>query len=137
MSNHLEGESCSDVGRVLVLNDPLLRSFVSLAATRGTALPACYPALWRAARGLDPHSFLDVNWCNMFHAYLIHTELVSAEDKTRDKAGFCFRRTTRPTLNRLLLLLVVRHVYVCTFTLQYSHAPILLRVLLPDDPPVR
>ena len=78
MINHPEGESCSDLGRVLVLNDPSLWSFVSLAATRGVALPTCYPALWRAARGLDPHSFLDVNWCNMFHAYLIHTELVSA-----------------------------------------------------------
>lgn len=54
-----------------------LWSFLSLVATRGLPLPACYPSLWRAARDLDTQSFLDVNWCNFFHAYLIHTELLA------------------------------------------------------------
>lgn len=63
-----------------------LWSFLSLAATRGAPLPRCYGELWRAAGDLDTRAMLDVNWCNFFHAYLIHTELigVSAMGKGKD-----------------------------------------------------
>ena len=53
--------------------------FLTLAATRGVPLPACYPSLWRAARGLDVGSFNRVQIHMMFHAHLIHTELVSGD----------------------------------------------------------
>lgn len=53
-----------------------LWSFLALAATRGAPLPRCYGALWRAAGELDTRAMLDVNWCNFFHAYLIHAELI-------------------------------------------------------------
>jgi len=56
-----------------------LWSFPTLAATRGLPLPACYPSLWRAACGLDVGSLQDVGLCNLFHAYLIHTELVGGD----------------------------------------------------------
>jgi len=54
-----------------------LWSFLSLAAIRDVPLPLCYPLLWRAARDLDTRSLLPVNWCNFFHAYLIHSELLA------------------------------------------------------------
>ena len=53
-----------------------LWSFLALAATRGASLPRCYGELWRAAGELDTRAMLDVNWCNFFHAYLIHAELI-------------------------------------------------------------
>ena len=53
-----------------------LWSFLALAATRGAPLPRCYGELWRAAGELDTRAMLDVNWCNFFHAYLIHAELI-------------------------------------------------------------
>jgi len=56
-----------------------LWSLLALAATRGVPLPACYPSLWRAACGLDAGSSNDVDFRNLFHAHLIHTELVSGE----------------------------------------------------------
>jgi hypothetical protein len=54
------GESCSNVGRVHVLNDPPVWSFVSLAATRGVALPACYPALWKGLTDMFCHVILHI-----------------------------------------------------------------------------
>jgi len=56
-----------------------LWSFPTLAATRGLPLPACYPSLWRAAYGLDVGSLQDVGLRILFHAYLIHTELVDGD----------------------------------------------------------
>jgi len=56
-----------------------LWSFLILAATRGFLLPACYPSLWRAARGFDIGSLPDVALRNLFHAYLIHNELISGD----------------------------------------------------------
>jgi hypothetical protein len=58
-----------------------LWSFLALATTRGVPLPACYPSLWWAARGLDFGSWKDVNLCMLFHAHLIHTEFVSGDAK--------------------------------------------------------
>jgi hypothetical protein len=54
--------------------------FITLAATRGVPLPACYRALWRAARGLEVGTLNDLDLANMFHAYLIHTELVGGHE---------------------------------------------------------
>jgi len=61
-------------------------SFLILAATRGLPLPACYPSLWRAACGLDVASLKDVGIRKVFHAYLIHTELVCGD--VRDEVTF-------------------------------------------------
>jgi hypothetical protein len=43
-------------------------------------------------------------------------------------AGWLLRTSTRPTLSFLLLLLLCA--YVCAFTLEVSHAPISIRVLV-------
>jgi hypothetical protein len=43
---------------------------------------------WRAARDLDTRSLLDVNWCQFFHAYLIHTELLDADGGVLAAATF-------------------------------------------------
>ena len=56
-----------------------LWSVPTLAATRGLPLPACNPSLWQAAGGLDVGSFKDVELKMMYHAHLIHTELVGAD----------------------------------------------------------
>jgi hypothetical protein len=56
-----------------------LWSFTTLAATRSVPLPACYPALWLAACGLDVGSLKDVDLLMMYHAHLIHTELVGRD----------------------------------------------------------
>jgi len=56
-----------------------LRSFLTLAATLGVELPACYPSLWRAACGLDVGALKDVDLRMLFHAHMIHTELVSGD----------------------------------------------------------
>jgi len=56
-----------------------LWAFLTLAATRGLPLPACYPSLWRLAHGLDVGSLKDIGLRMMFHAYLMHTELVSGD----------------------------------------------------------
>ena len=56
-----------------------LWSLLTLAATRDVPLPACYPSLWRAAGGLDVGSFKDVERIMMFHASMMHTELVSRD----------------------------------------------------------
>jgi hypothetical protein len=56
-----------------------LRSVLSPAATRGVPLPACYPSLWRAACGFEHRSVGPEDMKTMFHAQLIHTELVSGE----------------------------------------------------------
>ena len=56
-----------------------LWSFVTLAATRGAPLPACYPSLWRAARGFDVGSLQAVDLRMLFHAHLMLTELVSRD----------------------------------------------------------
>ena len=56
-----------------------LWSVLFFAATRGVPLTACYPALWRAVRGVDVASFKDVDLSNVFHAHLMHTELVSGD----------------------------------------------------------
>jgi hypothetical protein len=53
-----------------------LWSILSLAATRAVPLPACYPSLWQAACGLEERSFNRVEIRMLFHAHLIHTELV-------------------------------------------------------------
>ena len=63
-----------------------LRSFLTLAATLGVPLPACYPSLWRAACGLGVGSLKDVDLRILFHAYLIHTELVGGD--VRDEVTF-------------------------------------------------
>ena len=51
-------------------------SVLSLAATRAVPLPACYPSLWQAAFGFEERSFNRVEISMLFHAHLIHTELV-------------------------------------------------------------
>ena len=51
-------------------------SVLSLAATRAVPLPACYPSLWQAAFGFEERSFNSVEISMLFHAHLIHTELV-------------------------------------------------------------
>jgi len=56
-----------------------LRSFLTLAATLGVPLPACYPSLWRAACGLDVGALKDVDLRMLFHAQMIHAELVSGD----------------------------------------------------------
>jgi hypothetical protein len=56
-----------------------LWAFLTLAATRGLPLPACYPSLWRLAHELDVGALKDAGLCNLFHAYLIHTELVGGD----------------------------------------------------------
>jgi hypothetical protein len=56
-----------------------LWSFFILAATRGVPLPAGYPSLWRLVCGLDVGSFDPTGIRMMFHAHLIHTELVSGD----------------------------------------------------------
>jgi len=43
-----------------------LWGFLSVAATRGFPLPACYPSLWRAASDLDVGSLNDVDLCIFF-----------------------------------------------------------------------
>ena len=53
-----------------------LWSVLSLAATRAVPLPACYPSLWQAACGFKERSFNRVEISMLFHAHLIHTELV-------------------------------------------------------------
>ena len=53
-----------------------LWSVLSLAATRAVPLPGCYPSLWQAACGLEERSFNRVEIRMLFHAHLIHTELV-------------------------------------------------------------
>jgi len=53
-----------------------LWSVLSLAATRAVPLPACYPSLWQAACGFEERSFNRVQFSMLFHAHLIHTELV-------------------------------------------------------------
>jgi hypothetical protein len=53
----------------------------------GVPLPACYPSLWRVARGFDVRSLKDVDLCNMFHAHLMHTELVGGGGDARATAG--------------------------------------------------
>ena len=53
-----------------------LWSVLSLAATRAVPLPACYPSLWQAACGFEERSFNRVEFSMLFHAHLIHTELV-------------------------------------------------------------
>jgi len=53
--------------------------FTTLAATRGAPLPACYTSLWRAACRLSLHALKDVDLCMLFHAYLIHAELVGGD----------------------------------------------------------
>jgi hypothetical protein len=63
-----------------------LWSFLMLAATQSRALPACYPSLWRVAGGLDAVSFKDVGLRILFHASMIHTELVSGD--LRDEVTF-------------------------------------------------
>jgi hypothetical protein len=64
-----------------------LWSFLTLTATWGVPLPACYPSLWRAAVGeLDVGSVKDVQLRMLFHAHLIHTELVSGD--VRDEVTF-------------------------------------------------
>ena len=63
-----------------------LWSFLTLTATRGLPLPACYPSLWRLACGLDMGSLQGTGLRNLFHAYLIHTELVSGD--VRDEVTF-------------------------------------------------
>jgi len=56
-----------------------LWSVLTLAATRGVPLPACYPSLWLAASGLDVDSFKRVELCALFQAHLMHTELVNGD----------------------------------------------------------
>jgi len=56
-----------------------LWAFLTLAATRSLPLPACYPSLWRAVCGLDAGSLQDVGLRILFHAYLVHTELVGGD----------------------------------------------------------
>jgi hypothetical protein len=53
-----------------------LWSVLSLAATRAVPLPAYYPSLWQAACGFEERSFNRVDISMLFHAHLIHTELV-------------------------------------------------------------
>jgi hypothetical protein len=53
-----------------------LWSVLSLAATRAVPLPACYPSLWQAACGFEERSLNRVEILMLFHAHLIHTELV-------------------------------------------------------------
>jgi len=65
-----------------------LWSFLALAATRGVPLPACYPSLWRAARGFDVGSLKDVNLFSLFHAYLMHIELVSGDVRSEVAVAF-------------------------------------------------
>jgi len=50
-----------------------------VAATQGVPLPPCYPSLWQAACGLNVGRLKKVDLCNLFHAHLIHTELVDGE----------------------------------------------------------
>ena len=56
-----------------------LWSVLALTATRDLPLPACYPSLWWAACGLDVGSFKDEGRRMMYHAHMIHTELVSGD----------------------------------------------------------
>jgi hypothetical protein len=63
-----------------------LWSFLTLAATQGVPLPACYPSLWQVACALDVGSFKDVGLLMLFHAQMIHTELVSGD--VRDEVTF-------------------------------------------------
>ena len=56
-----------------------LSSFLAFAATRGVALPACYPSLWRAACAFDVDSFAVVELRSLFQSYLAHAELVSKD----------------------------------------------------------
>jgi hypothetical protein len=64
----------------------VLWSFLTLAATQGLPLPACYPSLWRAVCGLDVGSLEEVRLVMLFHAHLIHSELVSGG--VRDEVTF-------------------------------------------------
>jgi hypothetical protein len=56
-----------------------LGGLLTSAATRDVPLPTCYPSLWLAASELDVGSLQDLRLCNLFHARLIHTELVSGD----------------------------------------------------------
>jgi len=76
----------------------LLWGLLSVAATRGVPLPACYPSLWRAASGLDVASLKDVDLCNLFHAYLTHAELIRRH--VRGDVGFpAWMRNARDGVN--------------------------------------
>ena len=63
-----------------------LWSVLALAATRDLPLPACYPSVWRAASRLDVGSFKDVHLQMLFHAHLMHKELVGGD--VRDEVTF-------------------------------------------------
>jgi hypothetical protein len=64
----------------------MLWSFSTLAATQSWPLPACYPSLWRIAGGLDVDAVKDVEALMLFHAHMIHTELVGGD--VRDEVTF-------------------------------------------------
>ena len=53
-----------------------LLSVLSLAVTRAVPLPACYPSLWQASFRFEESSLNRVEISMLFHAHLIHTELV-------------------------------------------------------------
>jgi len=69
------------VERVVLVMTPqnlstTLLSVLSLAATRAVPLPACYPSLWQASFRFEEGSLNRVEISMLFHAHLIHTELV-------------------------------------------------------------
>jgi len=63
----------------------IIWSLLMFAAARGVPLPGCYPSLWRAACGLDVSSFDVKQLASMFHAHLMHTELVNGDG---EEVGF-------------------------------------------------
>jgi hypothetical protein len=47
-------------------------AYAMLHTSRGVALPACYPALWDAIRGMESRDFGETGLLQLFHAHLMH-----------------------------------------------------------------
>jgi len=67
--------------------------------SEGSVVPSCYPKLWEAARASELRAFVDANLCQMYHAKMIHEELLAGEEDQGD-SGSASRSSSRELLAR-------------------------------------
>ena len=53
----------------------------------GSVVPSCYPKLWEAARASELRAFVDANLCQLYHAKMIHEELLAGEEDQGDSGS--------------------------------------------------
>ena len=67
--------------------------------SEGSVVPSCYPKLWEAARASELRAFVDANLCQMYHAKMIHEELLAGEED-QENSGSASRSYSCELLTR-------------------------------------